>query len=57
MGDYEFPLPDYLSYEVPRGDGPTFVNKRTVFIVNDSAIDDFFSKATLVEQLGGAPIE
>lgn len=54
---YEFPLPDFLSYEVPRGNGSTFVDKRTVFIVNDTAIDDFFSKATLVENLSGRPSE
>jgi hypothetical protein len=54
---YEFPLPDYLSYQVARGDGEVFVNKRTVFIVNDKAIDEFFSKVVGLQNFDGTPAE
>jgi len=55
---YEFPLPDYLSYEIDRAEeGTVFVNKRTVFVVNDKAIDEFFSKAVDVQNLRATPTE
>jgi hypothetical protein len=39
----EFPLPDYLSYETDREGGRIRFFKRTVFIVNDQSIDEFFT--------------
>jgi hypothetical protein len=37
---YEFPLPDYLSYEAK---GNRVIERRTVFIVNDKYIEEYFS--------------
>jgi hypothetical protein len=55
---YEFPLPDFLSYSLKRGDGGrTHVAKRTVFIVNDKFIDEFFMRALDVVSSGGKPSE
>jgi hypothetical protein len=54
---FEFALPDYLSYQVPRGDRATFVNKRTVFIVNDKAMSKFFSKVVQLGHSDGPPTE
>lgn len=47
---YEFPLPDYLGYSFKRGKGKTTVAKRTVFIVNEKAIDEFFCGAVNVSR-------
>lgn len=43
---FEFALPDYLSYEAGREDGSIYVPKRTVFIVNDKYMDEFFNDAS-----------
>jgi hypothetical protein len=52
----EFPLPDYLSYETDRGGGRIAMSKRTVFIVNDQSIDEFFAGAPDVATLGTMPV-
>jgi len=54
---YEFPLPDHLGYDVGREGGSTPINKRTVFIVNDQAIDEFFSKVIELQNFGTIPSE
>jgi hypothetical protein len=47
---YEFPLPDHLGYSINRQDGSTApVNKRTIFVVNDEHMKDFFLKALNVD--------
>jgi hypothetical protein len=46
---YEFPLPDHMSYNVSRGVGSSItIGKRTIFIVNDEFMAEFFSKALSV---------
>jgi hypothetical protein len=52
---YEFALPDYLSYEVPRGSRSLAVAKRTVFIVNDKSIDAFFANAIYLANVMDIP--
>ena len=44
---YEYPLPDHQSYEINREDGSVVaVGKRTIFIVNDKYLTEFFAKAS-----------
>lgn len=53
---FEFALPDYLSGFVKREGGSISVAKRTVFIVNDQSIDEFFAGALDVANLMGVPV-
>lgn len=43
---FEFALPDYLSYGAEREGGSISLPKRTVFIVNDKHMDEFFKGAS-----------
>ena len=53
---YEFPLPDHMSYSVSRGFDATHIGKRTVFIVNDKYMAEFFTKALGVQVSGHPPV-
>ncbi|WP_238440059.1 hypothetical protein, partial [Frankia sp. AgB1.8] len=52
---YEFPLPDYLGYEIRREDNSASVKKRTIFIVNESSLEDFLVGALSVSKLDEIP--
>lgn len=53
---YELPVPDFMSYSISRGDdGQATIGKRTVFIVNDGSMAEFFSKALNVVASEQAP--
>lgn len=56
---YEFPLPDYLSYQVDRSSrgGSLYISKRTVFIVNDKSMSEFFASAANIDDFAGLPSE
>jgi hypothetical protein len=50
-------LPDFLSYAVERDGGVTYVNKKTVFVVNDKSLDEFFDKIIDLEGFEGLSSE
>lgn len=52
----EFPLPDYLSYRADREGGSIAMPKRTIFIVNDQSIDEFFTGALDVATFATIPV-
>jgi len=53
---FEFPLPDYLSYGAERDGGLVNIPRRTVFIVHDQSIDEFFTSALDVHTLKNVPV-
>ena len=52
---FEFALPDYLSYEAERTGGNIYLPKRTVFIVNDEHMDEFFNGAATPQTIFQVP--
>lgn len=54
---FEFPLPDYLSYNLQRDGGTITVGKRTLFVVNAKSLSEFCENIRHIEKVSEIPRE